>query len=191
MAFMKLILASKSEYRKHALNILGLKYSIIPSNLDESTIRHFDPRYRSKLLATKKAQAVGNNHTNSIIIAADTFAVLNSRVLEKPKDLQDAKKMLKALSGKTHELISGIAVYNSKTKVMLSAVESSKVTFRKLTDFEINDYIKRYPVLKCAAAFESDGLLRFAEKVEGNYNFRAGLPVNRLIEFLRKNGVKV
>ena len=92
--------------------------------------------------------------------------------------------MLKSFSGKTFEIVSGLAVY-AKNK-MQSTAESCKVRFRELSDSEIDDYIARYPVLKCSAAFESDGMLRFAEYVEGSYCFRAGLPVNKLVKFLEE-----
>ena len=81
--------------------------------------------------------------------------------------------------------------YNSKTKKLLSSSDVCKVTFRKLLDLEIDDYIARYHVTTFAGAFEADGLLRFAERIEGNYNFKAALAVNKLIEFLRENNINI
>jgi predicted house-cleaning NTP pyrophosphatase (Maf/HAM1 superfamily) len=99
--------------------------------------------------------------------------------------------MLKSFSGHTFEIIAGLAVFNGATQNLLSTSEVCKVRFRELTDFEINDYVSKYPVMKFAGAFDADGLLRFADYIEGNYNFKAGLPVNKLILFLRENGITV
>ncbi|MFQ5620949.1 MAG: Maf family protein [Candidatus Nanoarchaeia archaeon] len=188
---MKIILASQSQFRKHALDILGLEYETVPSNFDESTIRHDDPYALAKALAEAKAMVIGGEHANSVIIAADLFVVCAGQIYEKPKDEAQAVEMLKSLSGKSFETITGLAVYNSKTEKMLSTTEACTVKFRELSDFEITDYVKRFPVLKCAAAFEGDGMLRFAEHIQGCYTFKAGIPVNKLIEFLRENDVKV
>ncbi len=188
---MRIILASQSPFRKHALDILGLDYETIPSNIDESLIKHENPNKLAQLLSEAKSKKIGEDHPNSIIIAADLFIVHNNRIFGKPCDEIHAKKMLKSLSGKLFEIITGLALYNSKTGKMLSTSESCKVEFRDLSDLEIDDYISRFPSLKCAAAFEADGLLRFAEYIQGNYNFRAAIPVNKLILFLRENGVNV
>ena len=188
---MKIILASQSIYRRQALDILGLKYDIIPSNIDESAIRHKNPMELAKLLSRAKAQKIGEDNLDSIIISADLFVVYGDEIIEKPKDTNQAKEMLEMFSGNTFDIITGLAVYNTKEDEMLSAVESCRVRFRNLIDFEIDDYISRFPVLKCAGAFEADGLLRFAEYISGNYNFKAGMPVNRLVEFLRENGILV
>ena len=188
---MRIILASESEYRKHALNVLGLKYEVIPSDLDERNITEADSAMLAKKMSEAKAIKIGDKNPDSLIIAADLFVVFNSKILHKPKDETEAIEMLSSLSGKKFEIMTGLAVYNSHSKTILSTVEVCKVTFRKLTQYEIKDYVSRYPVLKCAAAFESDGLLRFAKSINGSYNFRAALPVDKLVLFLREQGMKV
>lgn len=188
---MKIILASQSPYRKHALEVLGLRYETNPSEIDELKIRHSNPRELAKLLSKAKAIKVGEKQKNAVIVAADLFVVYKNKIFEKPLTVINARKMLKTLSGKTFEIVTGIAVYNSKTKKMSTASEVCRVKFRVLSNYEINDYIARYPAIKCAGAFEADGLLRFAEKISGNYNFKAALPVNKLVLFLRKNKVTV
>ncbi|MFH1977784.1 MAG: Maf family nucleotide pyrophosphatase [Candidatus Aenigmatarchaeota archaeon] len=188
---MRIILASESLFRKHALEVLGLEYETIPSKIDESTIRHENPNELAKLLSQAKAKKIGETQKDAIIIAADMFVVYNNEIIEKPRNEAHGKEMLKLLSGNTFSILSGLTVYNSTTKKLLSSTDVCRVVFRNLTDFEINDYVSNHPVIKYAAAFEADGLLRFAEHIEGNYNFRAGLPVNKLIIFLRENGVNV
>jgi len=188
---MRIILASESPFRKHALDLLGLQYETIPSQIDESLIVHNDLYVRAEMLSQAKAKKVGELHGDAIIIAADLFVIHDGKIFEKPKDMVEAKEMLASFSGTALEIVTGFAVYNSGTQKLLSSFDVCRVLFRTLNNFEINDYITRYPVLKCAAGFEADGLLRFAEHIEGSYNFKAALPVNRLIEFLRENEVAV
>jgi len=187
----RIILASQSPYRKKALDVLGLEYETVPSNFDESTIRDENPERLAEKLSTAKAETVGRSHPDSIVIAGDLFVVYAGRIYEKPKDEGEAKAMLKAFSGNTVSIVAGLAVYNSATKKMLATAESCRLKFRELTDFEVDDYVRRYPVLKCAGAFEADGIVRFTESGEGTFLFFTGLPVNRLVEFLREQGVNV
>ncbi len=188
---MKIILASQSPFRRHALDILGLDYETIPSNIDESAIRHKNPGELAQLLSKAKAQKIAEENSDAIIISADLFVVHNNIIIEKPRDENHAKKMLKSLSGQVFNIITGLVVLNSKTKKIFSTVETCVVRFRSLSDFEIEDYVLRFPAVKCAGAFEADGLLRFAEHIDGNYNFKAAMPVNKLILFLRESGVNV
>ena len=189
---MKIILASKSPYRKHALDVLGVDHEVVPSNFDESSIRDNNPEMLAKKLSENKALEIGRLYGDAIIISSDLLVVNNDIILEKPHNADRAIEMLRMLSGKTFDIIVGLAVYDTKNDNMLSTVEKCSVTFRDLNDFEINDYITRYPnAIECAGAFESDGLLRFAEHIAGNYNFRAAIPVNKLIEFLRTLKVSI
>lgn len=188
---MKIILASQSLFRKHALDVLGVSYETIPSNFDESSVVDADPIVLVKKLAEAKARKIGEEYTNALVIAADLVIVFDNAIFGKPNNLAEARRTLQQLSGNHFDIVAGLAVYNVATNRMLSAVEKCVVTFRPLQDHEIDDYIQRYPVLKCGGSFEADGLLRFAESVNGNYNFPTGLPVNRLIEFLRANKINV
>lgn len=188
---MKIILASQSSYRKHALDILGLTYETIPSNFDESSIRHDDPKKLAQLLSEAKCKKVAEEHTDGIIVSADLFVVYKNKIFEKPISQDAAIHMLKTFSGNSFDIITGLAVFNCVTGKLLAASESCEVRFRELTDFEIENYTSRYPVTKFAGAFDADGLLRFAERINGNYNFEAALPVDKLVLFLRKNGITV
>ncbi|MGL5831402.1 MAG: Maf family protein [Candidatus Altimarinota bacterium] len=188
---MRIILASQSPFRKHSLDILGLVYETIPSDIDESAIRHQDPHQLAQMLSQAKAQKIAEQNPDAIIIAADLFVVHKDQIIEKPRDEEHAKQMLKSFSAETFEIVTGLVVHNSNTQKSLSTVEKCQVTFRELSDFEIADYVARFPAVKCAGAFEADGLLRFAERIEGNYNFRTAIPMNKLIPFLRENGVNV
>ncbi len=188
---MRIILASQSEFRKHALDILRLKYETIASNIEESKIRCEDLYKLAQLLSEAKAKKIGEDNLGCLVIAADLFVICDGKIIEKPDNENHAKKMLRNFSGKTFEIVTGLSAYNSDTKKMLSTTEVCKVRFRNLSDYEINDYVSRFPAVKCAGGFESDGLLRFAKHIEGNYNFRTAIPMNKLILFLRENEVEV
>jgi len=188
---MRIILASQSLLRRKALDILGLKYKIKPSNVNEKAIRDSNPMVLAKKLAEIKALEAGKSEVDAIIISGDLFVVFNDTIYEKPKDKKEAINMLKAFSGNKLEIVAGIAVYNTETKKILSASDTFSVKFRNLLDYEIEDYVSRYPVLRYAAAFEGDGLMRFGESTQGSYPFLYGLPMNYLISFLRENSIKV
>ncbi|MBW3002325.1 Maf family nucleotide pyrophosphatase [Candidatus Woesearchaeota archaeon] len=188
---MDIILASNSSFRKNALDILGLKYKVISSNFDEKSIRNENPEELAKELAEAKAKVVGEKNKNAIIIAADLFVVFNNKVYEKPETKNEAFEMLKSFSGNNIDIIAGLAVYNSSTEKMLSSADKYTVKFRELKDYEINDYIERDPVLKLSGAFGPNGLVRFAETIEGHYPFVTALPMSKLILFLRENGLRV
>jgi septum formation protein len=182
----RIILGSQSLYRKKALDILNLKYETISSNFDEKSIRDKDPQIMAKKLAEAKALSIAENQNDALIITADLFLVFENQIYEKPISIEQAKEFLRGFSGNVVEVISGLAVYNTETKEMQSTVEVSNLKFRKLDEAEIIDYVNKYPVLKCAGGFERDGILRFCESISGSYCFYAGLPVNKLIEFLKK-----
>jgi septum formation protein len=186
---MKIILASQSQIRKRALDLLGLTYETIPSNIDEKAIRDPDPLKMAQRLSEAKAYAIGEKH-QGVVIASDAFLVFHGRVLEKPNDLKEAHEMLHSLSGDHYDFITGIAVYNTNNKKMLSSVETCKIFMRQLSETEISDYIKRNPVLKFAGGHDTDGVVRFSEKVEGNCNFFTAIPMNKLIEFLQLHGIQ-
>jgi len=186
---MKIILASKSADRKRAMDLIGLKYIIKPSNFDEKSIRHKNPKKLAILLAKAKALSF-KDEKNAIIVAGDLFVVFKNQIYEKPKTKKEAFEMLKGFSGHTVEVIGSTVVINTKTKKILSSVDTHKMKFRNLTDYEINDYIKRNPVTHYSAAFDGEGQLRFGKSGSGSYVYMTALAIDKLIKFLRKNGVK-
>ena len=119
---MRFILASKSSYRKKALELLNLKYEVIPSNFDEKSVRHDDPMILAEELAKAKALEVGKSNPDAIIISGDLFVVDDKKILEKPVDNKEAYEMLRSLSGKSFDIIASVAVLNSKTNKILSFI---------------------------------------------------------------------
>lgn len=188
---MKIVLASESPFRKRALDLLGVQYETFPAAIDEKAIRDPDPFALTTKLAEAKAWKVAKLFPDAVIVSGDAVAAKNGRIFEKPCDNGEAAGFLRELSGSEFQFVTSLAVVHSKTRRILSAVEASAITFRVLIECEIQDYIRRYPVLNFAGAFESDAVLRFADKISGSYNFVTALPVSRLVVFLRDQGLLI
>jgi septum formation protein len=188
---MKVVLASESQSRRRALDILGLAYEIYPSAIDEKSIRDPDPVALTRKLAEAKAWKVVDAFSDAVVVSGDAVVAKDGKILEKPCDTDEAVKFLQELSGSTFQLVTSLTVVRSDTRKMLSTVETSELRFRRLVEREIQDYVSRYPVLRFAGAFDGDAVLRFAESVSGSYNFMVALPVSRLAVFLREQGVDV
>ena len=184
---MKIVLASQSPFRKHALNVLGIDYETIPSNLDESSIRHDDPHILARLLSEAKSKKIGEGHPDSIVIAADCFVVHNNKIYEKPVDIAEAKKMLTTLSGNTFGIITGLAVYNSTSKKMLSTSEVCEVKFRDLSKDKIENYINTNEYSDKAGAYAIQGVgTILVDYIEGSYTNVVGLPISKLDKLLER-----
>ena len=179
----RIILASQSEIRKRALNILGLSYECIPANIDEKAIRDIDPIKMALLISEAKAYEIAKKE-DGIIIAGDAFLVFQGKVLEKPSSLEEAYTMLNTLSGNKYSFVTGLAVYDTLTQKMRSSTAICDIYLRQIRDHEIVDYCRRYPVLKFAGAHESDGVIRFAERIEGSCINETAISVKDLILFL-------
>jgi septum formation protein len=188
---MKIVLASESQFRKRALDMLGLAYEISPSRIDEKTIRDSNPGELTRKLAEAKAWKVADEFPDAVIVSGDAVASKNGRIYEKPSSLDEAAQFLRELSGSEFQFVTALAVIHSQTRRILSTVEISDISFRPLVEREIQAYISQYAVLNYAGGFESDAVLRFAERISGSYNFVTALPVSRLIVFLRAQGVEI
>jgi 7-methyl-GTP pyrophosphatase len=188
---MRIVLASESQSRKRALDILGLTYEVCPSAIDEKSIRDSDPAALTKKLAEAKAWKVASDIQDAVVVSGDAVVAKEGKILEKPRGMEEAVEFLRELSGSAFQFVTSLTVIRSDTRRMLSTVETSEIRFRQLVEREIRDYVSRYPVLRFAGAFEGDGVLRFADSVSGSYNFITALPVSRLAVFLREQGVEV
>ena len=188
---MNIVLASESQFRRRALDLLGLAYKVFPSEIDEKAIRDDNPSDLTLKLAEAKARKVASQCSDAVVISGDAVVSKNGRIYEKPRDKMKAAQFLRELSGGEFQFVTALAVIHSQTGRMLSTVEISDISFRELVEREIQAYIARYDVLSFAGAFESDAVLRFAERISGSYNFVTALPVSRLIVFLRAQGVDI
>ena len=188
---MKIVLASESPFRKRALDMLGLPYEVCPSRIDEKSIRDDNPAELTRRLAEAKAWKVASDCPDAVVVSGDAVVSKDGRIYEKPGSLDEAAQFLRELSGSEFQFVTAIAVIHSQTRRILSTVEVSDISFRQLVEREIQAYINKYPVLNYAGAFESDAVLKFAERISGSYNFVAALPVSRLIVFLRAQGIDI
>jgi MAF protein len=188
---MKIILASESASRRRAMDILGLAYEVRPSRIDEKAIRERDPDRLACRLSEAKARKVAESNPDAIIVAGDAVVSKAGRIYEKPVDAAEAFQFLRGFSGDAVEFVTAIAVMNSATGQLLTAVHHSEIVFRSLSDSEVADYVRRYDVLRFAGAFDGDAVIRFADHVSGSYNFAPGLALNDLITLLRMHGVEI
>ena len=175
-------LASKSPRRKKLLHQLNLKFHILSVEIDEKRIKNELPFKMVKRLALLKLNSAKKLIKEGIIITADTIVVLGNEILGKPKNKTVAKQMLKKLSGNTHTVYTGFAVYNSVTDTIILDYEKTQVTFRKLNSDEIERYIKTGSPMDKAGAYgiQDDFGAVFVKKINGDYYNVVGLPIAKL-----------
>jgi len=160
----------------------------VPSNIDETMRPREMPRRHAERLAREKASAVANRQPDRITIAADTIVVINKKVLGKPVDTEDARRMLSMLSGREHTVITAVAV--ARGRKLRSAIEEVRVKFRRLRDDEIDAYIATGEPMDKAGAYGIQGYgATIVECVDGDYFAVMGLPLARLVTLLRDLGV--
>jgi septum formation protein len=188
----KIILASASPRRKEILATTGLRFTICASNYKEDLAMSREPRALARFLSCKKAEDVVQKYPDAVVIAADTFIVYNDNLLGKPSGSDDARRMLKMLSGKVHAVITGFTIIDSKSKKKVSRSIETKVYFKKLTLVEINAYVRSGEPLDKAGAYAIQGLgAVFIEKIEGDFYNVVGLPISALTESLKNFGIKI
>ncbi len=190
----KIILASASPRRKELLGKLQIPFTIEASNYEEDNNLKLKPLELAKVLSSGKAETVAKKHKGEdvIIIGADTFVVLDNKILGKPHTPERAKEMIKEMSGRAHSVITGFTIIDAKSGKKVSKAVESKVYFRKLTDEEIDAYVRTGEPLDKAGAYaiqEAGSVL--IEKTEGDYTNIVGLSVPSLIEELKKFGVNL
>lgn len=187
---MKLILASNSPRRAEILRGAGFAFEVAPASVDEAPRRGEAPIALVKRLAAEKARTAGKNmREDSIVIAADTEVALEGRIFGKPASAEEAMAMLASLSGKTHDVVTGIAVMRVPRAEMGIEHEETRVTFAALSEQEIASYIAtREPFDKAGGyAIQGRGGV-FVTRIEGCYFNVIGLPLARLYRMLREMG---
>ena len=175
MARAKVILASTSPRRKQLLAKVIQKFEVLHSNFDESGLKIADPVKFAVTASLEKARAVAERHPASLVIGADTIVVLDGRIMGKPKDHRDAEKMLASLSGKTHQVITGVSIIRGSRS--LSSHEITDVTFNDLSAKDIRDYVYGSQVLDKAGAYAIQEIGdRFVKSIKGDKDNVIGLP---------------
>jgi septum formation protein len=183
----RIILASRSPRRQQLLKELGFTFDIVIREFEESFPEGLNGEEIARYVAHSKAASFRDEIAdNEIIITADTIVWCNNQVLGKPIDIQDAVRILKKISGNTHEVITGVSVFSKKKEVTFS--DSTKVTFEVLSDNDIKYYIDKYKPYDKAGAYgiqEWIGLIA-CSKIEGSYFNVVGLPVQRVYKELQE-----
>ena len=177
----QLYLASKSPRRAELLTDIGLKFQLLSADIDESVIDHSNPVAFVKDISLQKAQAVIKMVTDGIIITADTIVYACEEILGKPKNESDAKRMLQILSDSEHAVYTGFTLSDAASGLSETDHAVTYVRFKKLTDSEIDEYIKTGSPLDKAGAYGiQDGMCAlFIEEIRGCYYNVMGFPLNK------------
>jgi len=185
-----IILASASPNRRKIFERLGIPFTVEESGYEEDMTLGLAPRELVQHLALGKAQAVAARHPDALVIGADTVVVLDGKVFGKPDTPESAREMLRKLSGTMHVILTGLALVDAASGTHSTRVEETRVTFRALSDEEITAYIESGESFGRSGAYAiQGGGMRFVEKIEGDIDNAAGLPLAVVREELEKFGV--
>ena len=188
----KLVLASASPRREVLLKQLGLRFTIVPSKVQEEKFACLPPIKMVTELSLAKAREVGKLVEDTVVIAGDTIVLNQGDVLGKPKDKKEAVSMLKGLSGKTHKVLTGIAIFSTFDNKTMVDHDLTDVYMREITEDEIIKYVDTGEPMDKAGAYAIQGLGGiFVEKISGSYFTVMGLPIHKLQTMLKEFSVDV
>lgn len=188
-----LILASSSPYRRELLSRLQLDFSCVSPDVDETVLDHELPQTTALRLAQVKAQKVAISHPQALIIGCDQVATLDNIQLGKPLTHENASLQLRMMRGREVIFHSALCLYNAVTQQMQAEVVPYAVTFRDLSDAQIENYLRKEQPYQCAGSAKSEGLgIAIIAKMSGeDPNALIGLPLISLINMLQNEGVQV
>ena len=188
---MKLVLASNSKGRKEVLDRAGLIYEVMPSNIEEHSDKK-DPKEYVMDLSKQKAEAVAKNLKDCVILSADSIIYIDDKKLEKPKTIEEAKKMVKILSGRINYAVTGVTIIDLYQNKTLTFSETTNVYFDELDDEEISWYVEneKYILERCGYSIAGKSAI-FISKIDGDYYNILGMPISRVYKELKKLGYKI
>ena len=195
---MALILASASSRRQELLRNAGIAFTVQPTNIPEVLGDGECPRVSAERLAREKALAIFRQQANAFVLGADTIVIIDEQILGKPRDRDDAARMLRILSGRTHQVTTGVCLVGPQTRVGSGALasfedvrsETSLVTMSTLTDDDIRSYIATGEPMDKAGAYAIQGIAsRWIPRIEGDYFNVVGLPVSLVYRMIREHAV--
>ncbi|MBI2354116.1 MAG: septum formation inhibitor Maf [Deltaproteobacteria bacterium] len=182
----KIVLASASPRRSELMALAGIEFSVTPTDICEDVLPGEEPVEHVIRLSRDKARAAADKAEGRFFIGADTVVVLDGRIMGKPADEQEAHEMLSALSGRSHDVLTGFTLLDRETGVCISRSVRTEVTFRKLDPQEIRDYIASgCPMDKAGAYAMQGGAVHFVRSIRGSYTNVIGLPMAELYELLQ------
>lgn len=180
---MRIVLASASPRRRELLAQAGYSFDVQAAEIDETRCEGEPPVEYVQRLALEKAQAIAQRVPQATVIGADTTVVLDGSVLNKPRDPEDAERMLRLLSGQTHQVHTGLAVVRGPRTI--AHVETTNVTFREIGEQELRAYTASGDALDKAGAYGIQGYAaRWIPRIEGDYFNVMGLPLAALVQLL-------
>ena len=180
---MDLILASQSPRRKELLGLFGIPFTVRVADIDETMDQNADPVHEVARVSRLKALAIGRGD-DDVVVAADTIVVCQGKVLGKPRDTADAKAMLRLLSGRDHQVMTGMTVLRGEESI--TCTEITDLHFRELSEQEIDRYIASGdPMDKAGSYGIQSGAALFCERLNGDYYNVVGLPVCRLAQIFK------
>jgi len=187
-----IILASTSPRRKELMELLCVPFEVRASNYEEDMTLALPPEELVQHLAVCKAQAVAVGVSAGLVIGGDTIISLDGRVMGKPHTEENAQEMLRALRGKTHQVLTGLAVIDVETGQTRQAINITNVTFKPYTDKEITDYVQTGEPLDRAGAYAIQGYASlFVQEIHGDYFGVLGLSLTDLAALLKEFGIDV
>jgi septum formation protein len=187
---MRLVLASGSPRRADLLRAAGLPFDVVPVEVDERFLPGERPEHAVARLAELKAGAAAASRPDAVVLGADTTVVVAGEALAKPDDAGDAARMLRLLSGRGHDVLTGVCLSSNGRQLM--HVECTRVRMSYLSDAEIAWYISTGEPFDKAGGYAVQGLAsRFIEGIEGSYSNVVGLPISRVCELLKELGCDI
>lgn len=188
-----IILASTSIYRSQLLSTLQIPFKTASPDVNETPLMGETARQTSQRLSQLKAQAVAQQFPDALIIGSDQVALLESEQLGKPITHDNAVRQLRSMRGKTVDFFTAVSLLNSRTQEMQTALAETKVSFRDLSDDEIERYLHKEQPYHCAGSAKSEGLgIALIQSIQGDDpNALIGLPLIVLIDMLKKQGVNI
>ena len=190
---MKLILASSSPYRRELLERLKIPFEVIAPDVDEAPHPGENPSALVERLSIEKAQKIADGKPGTLVIGSDQVAVYNGTIVGKPHSHDKAVEQLRSASGRAVTLYTGLALVNADNGRVQHEVIPYRVTFRSLTNAQIESYLRKEQPYSCAGSVRSEGLgIALLERFEGDDpNTLIGLPLIRLVRMLENEGVKI
>jgi septum formation protein len=192
-----LVLASASPRRQEILRNAGIPFSVQAADIDETPLKDELPRDCAERLAREKALTVWRMQPRDMVLGADTIVVVDGAILGKPVDANDAARMLRWLSGRVHQVITGVCVVGRRGDSQLTssepetrtASETTLVTMNELSDAEIREYVATGEPMDKAGAYAIQGMAsRWIPRIEGDYSNVVGLPMALVYSMLRERG---
>ncbi len=185
---MRIVLASASPRRIQLLEQVGIHVEVVPAHVDETIFDHESAQEAIQRLAQLKNDTIFIHHSDACVISADTMVILGDVIFNKPMDEADAFRMLKALSGKTHQVMTAMMIQSTQFKKEVLSI--THVTMAELSDQDIWDYIKTKEPMDKAGAYAIQGKAGWMiQKIEGDFYTVVGLPLYECVKILRENQV--